>query len=289
MKKVVQRIKKIAFLTITLFLIIITSSTLANSQNIIMIDSIHYSKGDSFFGDMELDIFLSNKGVIYRNQMSKYSFIHKGKTIRKGRFEQTVIERQAIDSILSKSQQIYSADLKENYRINRSDQPTSYFFNNGKLLKSISDYGMQGTNSLANLYKALDNINANGNYNWIAWEIEGNNYPLINDIKVDSIAFVKHLKVDGEYYRNGIERKYVLKDEELEKFKLKALQIKSNIKYIENQYVASTNETNKYSMVIYYNNKVSEWIKYNGKRFIKNNYLNYKTNKDIARQYLFSF
>ncbi len=103
---------------------------------------------------------------------------------------------------------------------------------------------------------------------------------------IDSIKFICHDKSEGKYYRNGIKKEYTLKEQELEEFISTTSNLSPTIPYSKDDYEVLTARTDQYNMVVYYKNGQSEWIKYDGKRFMKESYLYFESRKNIAKTYL---
>lgn len=149
----------------------------------------------------------------------------------------------------------------------------------------IKDYGKQDTDQLAAIYSSIENLAAS-KVAWSKWDGKGLKIPLFNNTDIDSIKLVCHKKSEGKYYRNGVKKQYTLAGKELEKFVAKASELTPVVPYNKGDYEILTARTDQYSMVVYYKNGETEWIKYDGERLMKESYLFYESRKNIVKPYL---
>lgn len=288
MKKVLEEM--ISKESIKLFCFILFFPLLSQGQKLQddeRIDSIHYSKDDAFFNYTILDIFLNKSGDLFKNELGKDVYLSRNRETQIGSLRKTNISSEIIDSIFLNIENLDFSILKDSYSTSRSDQSTAYlsFYSSGKLIKSISDYGMQGTIELISFYRHLESLK-NCNCNWVDWSGDFLlSTSLVDNNKVDSIQLITHLKSEGKYFRNGIKREYVLKGEELGDFLKDGLEFVPRISYHNPKYEILTFRADKYSIVIYYNNGAIEWIKFDGNRIMKKSYLFFVSKKNLIKKY----
>ncbi len=287
--------KLIAFFWISFLAISLAYSQSNNSsvgkerfdQREIGIDSIVYSKDDAFLGYSVYDLFLNSKGEVFLHKVERYprEFPNGRKTCL-GLLSKGQLDANGTNKIFDDINALLTNNVKDRYRSNHSDQTTSSlsFFKQGQEVKRIIDYGMQGTDKLISEYSRFDSL---GKLNLKDhWDSEVLKISLIDKRSVDSIRLVQHLKSDGSYYRNGIAKSITLVNDQLKEFISGSKNFKKENPYKNPNYEIMPSVTDKYSLFVFYSDGSKEWIKYNGRRFVKKTYLNFRSKDDIFKNYL---
>ncbi len=250
-----------------------------------LIDSIKVSKNDGFFQYSLFDIFLNSKGYLYFHELSRNIYKTGKNETQRGSLRKVVINKSFVNDFLTYiSTYISSSNLEIKDPI-KSDQSliNLELYSNGELLENVSFTMNVENEELKYVYSKLDSI-VNSNQDWSQWNLN-RDIPLLGELEIDSILIIEHIKNENGYFRNGIKDSITLLDEEKDEFISKLNNLKSYVPYQNKSYSVLTGRTEKYGILIYFNNKI-KYMNYDGQRIMKESFLHYQTKNNIAKKLL---
>lgn len=134
-----------------------------NLNNSINFDQIIFSSSGCYGTCPIIDISITKEGNIL--------FQGEGYTKPLG-FYSGNLDNKTKNHIFNKFRRANPLKLKDSYSVNHSDDQslTTTFIKNGKIVKTIHDYGMAGTNELIWAYTAISNIHKKISLNTLAFD-----------------------------------------------------------------------------------------------------------------------